>query len=173
MQEGMVTEYVSVAVSVRRSAFVSGFSHTGHIPLGLPAAESRTNLLDLEPRSASVSGRGAVHLGHVKSDGPLVVNSLVGGEGDGRSSGDGDGSGFGARAATDIAAEIVGCKVGNWRIPIRVLANVLVQVTHLSVYGQELKDVFVQLDFTAVQYARAQEAYSGHAPLRRWLRAAE
>lgn len=48
---------------------------------------------DLEPVRGTICGRGVGNLRHVKGNRALVVNSLVGGEGDRGACGNGDGRG--------------------------------------------------------------------------------
>jgi len=71
-----------------------------------------------------------------------VVDGGVSREGYGAAGGDG-GGGAGAREAALVAAEIGGGEIGDGRVVVGVLADVLVLGTLGSVDGQVLEDVWI------------------------------
>lgn len=87
--------------------------HTTHVPCGLATREVGSNLLDLKPVGRAIGGGGRVDLGHVERNGTLVVDGLVGSEGDGGASSNRDSGGTAARVTSNIASQVLVRKVGD------------------------------------------------------------
>lgn len=151
MQLGMVAEYDAIKnVSIHShypDLYLYSHPHkvkkslTAHIPLSAATIEGRTNLLDLEPLGRAISRRSVIDLGHVEGDRTLMIDSLVGSEGDAGTSGDGDGARAAASGSADVAAEVVGRKGGHGGVVVGVCADILVLAAFGAVGSEVLEDV--------------------------------
>jgi len=104
--------------------------------------EGGADVEDLEPvlAGAVVGGGGGGGFGHVPGDGAVVVDSGIEGEGYLGAGCDGDGLSIGAVSA-DVAAEVIGGEISDWRVVVGVGADVLVLVVLDTVHGQVFEDV--------------------------------
>ena len=100
-----------------------------------------TPVLDLEPVSTAIIVLGRARgLGHVKRDRALVVDRCVEGESKGTAGLDGN-SVRGSTASTLVASQIVRCQVGDGRVVIAVLADVVEDRVLGTTDAQLLEDV--------------------------------
>jgi hypothetical protein len=130
------------AILVIRPVSVSIDELTLKVPRSLVAGEGGANLLDLDPVGRAVSAGSAGDLAQVERDRALVVDSLVSGEGDLGASSDRDSGSLCSASATNVAAQVVRREVGDGRVVVGVLADVLVNITLDTVGGQALEDVW-------------------------------
>ena len=70
-----------------------------------------------------------------------MINGNVCGEGQGRACSCCNCSRSTAGTATNVASQVIGGKIRDWRVVVRVLANVLVDCALYAVGGQHLEDV--------------------------------
>lgn len=94
-------------------------------------------MVNLEPRGGTVGSGGVGNLGQVYVEGASMEDGLVERETDGRPSGNRCGACSRPTAGTGIASHVIAHDVGDWRIAVVVLSDVLERICD-SAIGDEL-----------------------------------
>jgi len=127
------------------SAWQAGWNGGGVVSSEWPGdwVEGWALLPDLEPNLSGTveAGGGAWCLCHVDGDWAVVVDWGVCAKGEAGTSSDGGSSGSRAWDTTLITSHVVGGDIGNRRVVVGVLADVLVDSALDSADGELLEDV--------------------------------